>query len=83
MLLLEAELYASEGEVELAKAKFEASIDSAQKHRFINEEGLARELSGRFYEDNGNEEEAAKQYACARGCYKSWGAFALADRLHS
>ena len=66
MLLLEAEFYASEGKVELAKAKFEASVDSAQKHRFINEEGLARELSGRFYEDNGNEEEAAKQYAYAR-----------------
>lgn len=83
MLLLEAELYASEGEVELAKSKFEASIDSSQQHRFINEEGLARELSGRFYEENGNEEEAAKQYAYARECYKSWGAFALADRLRS
>lgn len=83
MLLLEAEFYASGGEVELAKAKFEASVDSARKHRFINEEGLARELSGRFYEENGNKEEAAKQYAYASECYKSWGAFALADRLRS
>jgi len=44
MLLLEAELHTCEGEVEMAKSKFQASIDSAHKHRFIHEEGLAREL---------------------------------------
>jgi hypothetical protein len=82
MLLLEAELHACEGEVEMAVSKFQASIDSAQKHRFIHEEGLARELFGMFYEENGNKEDAMQQYAHARSCYQKWGAFALADRLY-
>jgi hypothetical protein len=81
MLLLEAESYACEGELEKAKFKFRASIDSAQKHRFVHEAGLASELLGMLYEENGNEEEAMQQYAHARSCYQQWGAFALADRL--
>jgi len=81
MLLLEAESYACEGELEKAKFKFRASIDSAQKHRFVHEAGLASELLGMLYEENGNEEKAMQQYAHARSCYQNWGAFALADRL--
>ena len=81
MLLLEAELNSSEGELEVAKCKYQESVESAQKHKFVNEEGLARELSGMFYEENGNKEEAMKQFQYARACYEKWGAFALADRL--
>lgn len=82
MLLLEAELHSCQGEMEMAKSKFQESIDSAQKHRFIHEEGLARELFGMFYNENGKKEEAKLQYAHARACYQKWGAFALADRLY-
>lgn len=81
MQLLEAELHACEGEMEIAKFKFQASIDSARKHRFVHEEGLASELFGMLLEENGNVEEAKQQYALARSCYRKWGAFALADRL--
>ena len=81
MLLLEAESYACRGEVEIAIAKFQASIQSANKHRFVHEEGLARELLGLFYEENDDEEEALCQYVHARSCYLKWGAFSLADRL--
>eukprot|EP00984_Skeletonema_dohrnii_P020820 scaffold10231_cov140-Skeletonema_dohrnii-CCMP3373.AAC.1 len=83
MLLLEAELHACIGELEIAKSKFQASIDSAQKHRFVHEEGLASELFGMFYDENGNKEEAMQQYSHARSCYQKWGAFALADRLNT
>jgi tetratricopeptide (TPR) repeat protein len=81
MLLLEAESHACEGEVEMARSKYQASVDSAQKHRFVHEEGLAREMFGMYYEESGNKEEAMQQYAHARSCYQKWGAFALADRL--
>jgi len=83
MLLLEAQSHSCEGELEMAKSKFQASVESAKKHQFVNEEGLARELLGMFYEENGNEEEANLQYAHARACYQKWGAFALADRLNN
>ncbi len=82
LLLLEAEAYACEGEMELAKSKFQASIDSARKHRFVHEEGLACELLGMLYEESGNKEEAIQQFKNARACYQKWGAFALADRLY-
>ena len=82
MLLLEAESHACEGELEMAKFKFHASIDSAQRHRFVHEEGLASELFGMFHDENGNKEEAMQQYSHARSCYQKWGAFALADRLY-
>ncbi|KAL7492633.1 hypothetical protein ACHAWT_002842, partial [Skeletonema menzelii] len=81
LLLLEAESHACEGEYEMAKSKFRASIDSAQRHRFVHEEGLASELLGTFLEENGEAEETKQQYAYARSCYQKWGAFALADRL--
>jgi len=81
LLLLEAESHACEGELEVAKSKFRASIDSAQRHRFVHEEGLANELLGTFLEENGNLDEAKEQYAHARSCYQKWGAFALVDRL--
>jgi len=81
LLLLEAESHACEGELEMAKSKFRASIDSAKRHRFVHEEGLASELLGAFLEENGNVDEAKEHYAYARLCYQKWGAFALADRL--
>ena len=81
LLLLEAESHACEGELEMAKCKFRASIDSAQRHRFVHEEGLASELLGTFLDENGEVEEAKQHYAHARSCYQKWGAFALADRL--
>eukprot|EP00986_Skeletonema_menzelii_P013758 scaffold8352_cov76-Skeletonema_menzelii.AAC.1 len=81
LLLLEAESHACEGELEMAKSKFRASIDSAKRHRFVHEEGLASELLGAFLEENGNVDEAKEHFAYARLCYQKWGAFALADRL--
>ena len=81
LLLLEAELHACEGELEMAKSKFIASIDSARRHRFVHEEGLASELLGIFLEESGEVEESKRQFAHARSCYQKWGAFALADRL--
>ena len=82
LLLLEAELHVCDGELEMAKSKFKASIDSARRHRFVHEEGLASELLGTFLDESGEEaEESKRQFAHARSCYQKWGAFALADRL--
>lgn len=81
MLLLEAERHFSRGEKDMAQQKYEASIESARRHRFVHEEGLAMELFGDFYKKTGNDNEAAGQIANARVCFEKWGAFGLLDHL--
>lgn len=45
LLLLEAELFASQCNREAALKKYEASIKSARDHGFVHEQGLAYEVS--------------------------------------
>ena len=81
LLLLEAELHYSNSENEDAKNKYEESINSAQKHHFVHEEGLAMELLGNFHKKNGNVVKASENFAHARDCFKKWGAFAVVENL--
>ena len=81
LLLLEAERFFAKGEIEAAKEKYETSIESARRHRFVHEEGLAMELLGRLYRDSGRLEEAKEQIALAHVCYDKWGAKGVLDRL--
>lgn len=80
-LLLEAELHFLKGENAEAEGKYKASISSAYKHQFVNEEGLAMELAGKFYDAIGKKDESSTFLLGARACYARWGANALVPHL--
>jgi hypothetical protein len=81
LMLLQAELHFVKGKLAEAEERYEASVLSAQRHRFVHEEGLAMELSGMFYRAIEREDEAKKQLLGARHCYEQWGAIALVNQL--
>jgi len=83
LLLLEAELYFSKGEMEKAEEKYELAILSARRHRFVHEEGLANELSSAFHTANSNIDKAKSCISEARTCYEKWGAAALVELIDS
>mmetsp|Transcript_7798 Transcript_7798/g.13753 ORF Transcript_7798/g.13753 Transcript_7798/m.13753 type:complete len:833 (+) Transcript_7798:1125-3623(+) len=83
LLILEAEWHFSKGETEKVEEKYNLAIESARRHRFIHEEGLANELSSTFHNSNGNIDKAKSHISEARACYEKWGAFALVERLDS
>jgi len=80
-LLLSAELSSVKGDFSAAEEKYKASILSAQKHRFPHEEGLAMELLGSFYKNQGDLESSRNVLLKARACYIKWGATAVVERL--
>lgn len=82
-LLLLAELNQAKGDNRAAEEHYKASIASAQKHKFIHEEGLAMELLGLFYKKTGRTEESIEMLMSARFCYEQWGAAAVIERLDS
>ncbi|KAL9187062.1 hypothetical protein ACHAXT_010782 [Thalassiosira profunda] len=77
LLLLTAESLFTKGETEMAEEKYQAAIESARRHRFICEEGLANELLSAFYVANGEADKAKRHSSEARTCYEKWGALAL------
>lgn len=81
LLLLQAECHFSKGEMGKAEEKYKLAIDSARRHRFIHEEGLANELYSAFHSANRNVDERKKYIAAARVCYEKWGAHAPVDLL--
>lgn len=81
LFLLEAQWYFAKGEMQQAEEKFKAAIESARKHRFVHEEGLANELCADFYTATGHPDKSKVHLAEARACYKLWGAQAILDRL--
>ena len=82
-ILLSAELLFVKGEHEEAQKQYEAAIDSAKKHKFLHEEGLAMELLGLFHKEVGNTEDAKTMFNNARDCYEQWGATAVIERIDS
>jgi tetratricopeptide (TPR) repeat protein len=82
MLLLKAEKMYCVGETESAAILYKESIKSAHDHKFIHEEGMAHELCGHFHLDAKlDRSEALSSFNSAIGCYKKWGALAVARRL--
>mmetsp|Transcript_551 Transcript_551/g.1022 ORF Transcript_551/g.1022 Transcript_551/m.1022 type:complete len:228 (-) Transcript_551:107-790(-) len=81
LLLLEAESHFSRGEMEEAEEKYNKAIESAHRHRFIHEEGLANDLFSTFHRTSGNLDSATRHVAAARSCYEKWGAVALVELL--
>lgn len=82
LLLLEAEMLRAKGQVGSAEEKYKTSIASAQKHRFDHEAGMAMELAGEFYKEQGRNLDAKTQFIGARDCYERWGATALVKQLN-
>ena len=80
-LLLSAELSRVKGHFSVAKEKYKSSIVSAQKHRFLQEEGLAMELLGSLYKNQGDLKSSKDLLTKARACYMKWGATVVVERL--
>lgn len=81
-LLLKAEWYRNTNDVEKAKEAYEASICLAKEHKFINEEALACELAGYFFEGQGESVRSKEMLQDAYDAYMKWGANAKSEMLH-
>ncbi|KAL7463660.1 hypothetical protein ACHAXS_004013, partial [Conticribra weissflogii] len=77
LLLLEAESLFSQGEYDSAEKKFMASIDSACRHKFVHEQGLALDLLASLYAFRGNSDKETECLEGAFDCYERWGALGL------
>ena len=81
--LLQAELHYLNGYLELAEISYKASILSARKHKFTNEEALAYELYGIFCVENEMVVKGAEQFQLAMHKYKEWGAIRKVRELQN
>jgi len=80
--LLQAELAYSEGSLDEAKVLYEAAIEAAQEHGFLNDEAMSYELYGIFLAENKMAEKGLDQLRAALEKYKEWGAMRKVDALH-
>jgi PAS domain S-box-containing protein len=83
--LIDAEIARLDGRDLDAMRLYEQSIQSARKHGFVQNEGVANELAANFYHSLGLETAAHAHLADARRCYLHWGALGKVrqlDRLH-
>jgi len=81
LLLLEAEQCVLEGNDALAVEKYNLSITTARKHRYVQEEGLGLERAGDYHMCMGRTGTALMCYSSAKECFERWGACAVADRM--
>jgi PAS domain S-box-containing protein len=72
--LLAAEVARIDGQDLEAMRLYELAIGSAREHGFVQNEGLANELAGRFYLDRGLEKNGYAHLRDAHACYALWGA---------
>lgn len=80
-LLLQAECHYTRGEISKAVDSYEASIKSAEEHKFVNEHAIACELAGYFYKEQGDEAKANAAFEQARAAYIKWGAMGKTNLL--
>ena len=81
LLLIEAEYYYTRKEFDKAAVCYEASIKSAQEHKFKPDEAIANELAGIFFFQRENYFQSCKFFLRSIQCYKTWGANAAARRV--
>ena len=77
-LLLSAEFYASNCEVNKAKETYKATIQSSKTY---SEQAVAYEKLGNYLSEICEVSEAQEMHKNAYVCYKKWGAKAVADKL--
>ena len=80
-MLLEAELHYLNRDSVSADAAYEASIQSAREHKWLNEEALAYGLHGIFCVENGMIDKGTTQLRAAIDRYREWGATNVAKRV--
>ncbi|KAL7464820.1 hypothetical protein ACHAXS_005146 [Conticribra weissflogii] len=71
--LLKAELASISDKNDEAVEMYGRAINSAERSKFIHEQGLASELAGFHYCRDGDEANAMKYFCQARECYGKWG----------
>jgi len=79
--LLQAELYYLDGDMASAEEAYNASVLSAQKHNYVNDEAIACELYGIHLVERKSTEKGVSQLLSALGKYKEWGATKKAKEL--
>jgi PAS domain S-box-containing protein len=79
--LVAAEIARLEGRALDAMHFYERAIQSARKHGFVQNEGLAHEAAARFYAARGFETIAEACLRNARYCYLRWGALGKVRQL--
>ena len=80
-LILQAEYHSSIDEFDKAGDEYNAAINSAHAHRFINEEAIANELAAYFQRRMGRQDISEQYMERANECYLSWGAVRKAESL--
>ncbi|MDX2510401.1 MAG: adenylate/guanylate cyclase domain-containing protein [Desulfobacterales bacterium] len=81
--LLEAERYRVAGKDKEAKESYDKAVAGANKQNFLNEEALACERAGMFYEARGIESLTGHFIKLAFQAYREWGAQAKLNDLQS
>ncbi|MDJ0705259.1 MAG: AAA family ATPase [Leptolyngbyaceae cyanobacterium MO_188.B28] len=81
--LVEAEKYRVLGRLSKAVDLYDRAIKGAKKNRFIQDEALAKELTGRFYLEWGKDKIAQTYLTEAYDAYARWGAKAKVEDLES
>jgi signal transduction histidine kinase len=79
--LVSAELARIEGRDLDAMRLYERAVRSARENGFIQNEGIASEVAGRFYLNRGFETIGHIYLRGARSCYQRWGAKAKVEQL--
>jgi hypothetical protein len=81
VFLLEAEIAASSGKMNLALSKYEMAIDQAGKEGILHEKALACERAGIFLRDTGRVCHSHLFFAQALSAYEEWGCKTKADQI--
>jgi len=81
--LVAAEIARIEGRHLDAERLYEQAIRSARENGFVQNEGIANELAGRFYLGHGLETNGLAHLRNARACFALWGADGKVRQLDS
>lgn len=79
--LIGAEIARLEGRSLQAQGLYEEAVRLARQHGFVQNEGIANELAGRFHAACGLQTAADAYLRNARLCYEEWGALAKLKRF--
>jgi PAS domain S-box-containing protein len=81
--LVAAEIARIEGRDLVAMQLYEQATRSARENGFVQSEGIANELAGRFYLERGLETNGNAHLRNARACFAQWGADGKVRQLDS
>ena len=79
----EAEMMHLSGYHDQASGLYEEAVRLAHQHKFVHEEAIASEQAAAFYHARGLHQKAHAFYTHSVGCYKRWGATAVAARVEN